>query len=357
MIGRATRLAIFGLCVWFGYKVALFVTLVQSRSEQCSYPPARAALVTFVKSLTVTETQTITLASLVTTTAHSTITLGVPSMTSEQDRLSHVVIPMAMNPAQLGRLRRTFKHWNANPPCVERSWPNRPHESSVTLSILLYGARTETAERQIQSMYWSLNSAARSCFAELQILGADLPAHTDKHVAGSQAMFETLLNNTLDIKDMQYVFWMEPDTVPIRADWLNALDRACRTGERFWIKGSALRHDLRRDIITQRYGSHFLYHINGNALYNLRPNEYPAFYRNQLIPYLEATNARHSAFDLAPARFLLAPENEGVWRENAHRFQYTEIIQNRWGENYLPFERAQRFPGTFLIHGGIPEDP
>lgn len=358
MLGRATRLAIFGLCIWFGYKVALFVSLVQNGKEKFHpSPPSRATLVTFVKSMTVTETQTVTIASLITTTALSTITLGAPSGDASQDRLSHIVIPMALNPAQFGKLRRSFKHWNVNPPCVERSWPNRPHVSSVTLTILVYGALADSAERQIQSIYWSLSPVARSCFAEFEIISAGLPVHTDTHFAGSQAMFEALINNTVSIVDMRYVFWMEPDAVPIRADWLNTLDRACRTGERFWVKGSALRHELNPEVITQRYGRDFLYHINGNALYNMHPDEYPAFYRNHILPYLQTKHARHMAFDLSLARFLLASENERIWRENAHRFHYTEIIQNRWGENYSPVERAQQFPNTCIIHGGIPEDP
>lgn len=357
--GQATKLVAFILCIWFGYKLAIFIQM-SKKGKFCPVNKSQAKLVTLYKTLTVTETQTTTLESTLVTTSYSTITLASPREEEPGRRhaLSHVVIPLAYKPYQMERLSKSLRFWDLNLPCLQDSWPNRPGESNITLTILSYTKLTQGQRRNVEDLYWKLNRQVRRCFVEFEILCADLAEATDDHLGGSRAMFETIITNRIQLKSPQYVFWMEPDAVPIRPDWLNALDRSCRTQEAFWVKGSAPRHALQKEVVAKRYGTHFLYHINGNALYNMAPNGYPSFYTQNLLPYMERKGVgSRFAFDVALARYLLDPENSDVWREIAHYFQYTSLIQNRWGENYSVFERAKLFPETFLIHGGTPQDP
>jgi hypothetical protein len=301
-----------------------------------------------------TETTTVTVPSYITSTAYSTVTLASPG-NGQNHSLSHIVIPIAFKPSQLIKLERSIKWWDVHPPCLEGSWPNRPGETNTTLTFLCYGRLTAGQRSKLQDLYWSLNWQVCRCFQEMEIRTADLNEASDNHMKGSRAMFESITSGEIGLKNPQYVFWMEPDAVPIRPDWLNALDRTCRTDEKFWVKGSALRHDLNWQVLSQRYGQSFLYHINGNAIYNMAAGEYPKFYHRILIPYLEAKGKRHFHFDSALAFYLQDIHNVDYWRQISHHFQYTDLIQNRWGENYSVPERASKYPNTYIIHGGVPQ--
>lgn len=354
MYGRATRLVIFGLCIWFGYKLSLFVNLVKTNSRCPRSIESRAALVTLVKTMTVTETITTSFVSFTTETVHSTTIVKGDLLPSSERALTHIVIPIAPNQHQVAKLSRSLRYWNIYSPCHRNG---EALQKTVHLILLSFRDQGPSKERRIMDLFQTLDPMTRQCFSSIEFRSANLSTDQDNHHSGSRGMFESVLGNKIGLRDPGYVFWMEPDTVPIREGWLTALTLACADEEPFWIKGSALRHDLRPAIITQRYGAHFLTHINGNALYNMRPDAYPQFYYQVLLPYLETKGpAKHGAFDTTVARFLNDPANYDFWRANVHRFRYTEIIQNRWGESYSTTERAHKYPDTFLIHGGIPMD-
>lgn len=357
MYGRATKYALFAICIWMGYKLSIFVNLVKHNYHQHhhhSMTQREAKLVTLVKSITVTETTTTSVVSYVTSTSYATLTIS-PTGNKERQGLSHIVIPIAFKPNQLLKLTRSLRFWDMNPPCVEGSWPNSHGDTNVTLTFLSHGDLTDQQMTKLQDFWWSLPWSVRKCFKEFEVRSAGLSKDTDNHTVGSRSMFETIVTGDCGLVNPRYVMWMEPDAVPIRGDWLNALDRSCRTEESFWVKGSALRHDVNASVVAQRYGTHFLYHINGNAIYNMAPNEYPQFYLNVLLPYLTAKGYRNTFFDTGLSRFLMDLNNIDIWRNLTHRFQYTALIQNRWGENYFVPERAAQFPETFIIHGGVPE--
>jgi hypothetical protein len=344
MYGGVTKWVVFGLCIWTGYKLALFLNFLQNR-DHCRVE-SKAHLVQFIKAVTITETQPFTVPSLVTFTTYATVT----NIIAEQDQgpgLTHVIIPITFKSHQLAKLARNLLNWHTNPPCTDVE-----KEPQTTLTILVHNIQWENQQRKLNDMYTALPTSIRRCFKNFEVLSAALSDETDNHTAGSRAMFESVLSNDINLSPSPlYIFLMEADAVPIRPGWLIALQRACR-GETFWVKGSTLRHDLDREIITQRYGQHFHYHLNGNAIYNIP--QYRPFYFDKVLPYHAAKGITRFAFDVALGRYLLDPINSDVWRQVAHRFQYTQIIQNRWGESYSVTERARRYPETFLIHGGIP---
>lgn len=363
-VQRYVKAAIFGIFVWLGLKTLPFIararlgTICPARPEAAAV--GKALLVTMIRPpVTVTETTTISV-----TVARETVTVVAPAVAvpvsggvrrAASTKLSHLVIPMPFKETQLLRLNRSMYYWHQNPPCLAGDIQEGSGQRGTALIFLLSQPVTEEREGRIREIYDSLGATIHACFSSWAILSAHVPHHLDNHFDGSRSMLEALLDNRLNLPDLHYVFWMEPDTLPIQPNWLRVLQQNTDAGtEEFWIRGSALRHDLDSMRLRQRYGNHFLYHINGNAIYNMARDQYPAFYQQTLLPYMKAKGPARFAFDLAVAQFLQDGDNYKVWQTVAHRFQHTGIIQNRWREVMSLDEFAQSFPETYLVHGAIP---
>ena len=67
-------------------------------------------------------------------------------------------------------------------------------------------------------------------------------------------------------EEYTHMFWMEPDSHPVRDNWLEGLLRQILAAPALWISGThyARYVDKEWQSVTHRL------HINGNALYNLR---------------------------------------------------------------------------------------
>jgi hypothetical protein len=204
-------------------------------------------------------------------------------------------------------------------------------------------------------------------FERLELRGeADLyqsdytkPVGAQGHKAGpNNQFFETMrrLRGT-----GRYVFYMEPDCVPIRPDWLGQLlDRLEHADA--WIIGSVYRG---RGTLERR----FMRHLNGNAVYAVGD---PAF-QDFLVDLegrfaaLLSEDSRY-AYDLALEILFTgancdakATEDErALWRyfqPIAHRFHATDYIQNISARvdveepdpDLLAHARADS-PGTYVVH-------
>lgn len=150
----------------------------------------------------------------------------------------------------------------------------------------------------------------------------------------------------------RYTFLMETDCVPTRSNWLGVLMEAAETSEPFFVMGSAYRGNEKLD-------PGFARHINGNAVYATGDPLFQTFLKDHWEPSLRSmieNSDRRLAYDC-----ILEMSFEGgtnaLWRDNAHRFRYTNYIQNRSAKSDLAipgFEAwmqiREAHTGTYLLH-------
>ena len=196
----------------------------------------------------------------------------------------------------------------------------------------------------------------------IHFVSARTPPILDKtHPDGPCYMF---FNAYQQMKELNYDFFflMEPDVIPIRDFWMEALVReilkSFHEGETdVWQIGS-LSHcgagygDIaaRRDV-----------HMNGNSLYNTRDDEfskyiermkefYPAGMAGVGISGCATGFIYEGGYDHTLYRYRAHPAHwDDLWNYH-HKFQYTDVIQNRCEDVYDPWELGAKYPNTYLVH-------
>jgi hypothetical protein len=209
----------------------------------------------------------------------------------------------------------------------------------------------------------------KRCFSSINYHLLPLAPSEDNHVMGARVMMEAMLkhretkvfngrgkgnvSSSKDSKDPSYILYMEPDMKPIQSNWLTKTQLACAWPvEPFWVKGSVFRGDYARVAGTDYPPN--LYHINGNAIYNLGPpaEEYKNFYFNQLRPYvIKRWGDSRNAYDTDVWEYLYERENYDQARHILGKFVYTDLIHNYWKSEYTISDYVKKHPDTFLVHG------
>merc|ERR1711916_10649 len=116
---------------------------------------------------------------------------------------------------------------------------------------------------------------------------------------------------------------MEPDTFPIRKLWLEALyEEAAFSGSDFYIKGSIYRGPAEPLAYCYELCG-CAEHMNGNAIYKLGDDHLNVFLRS-VFRKMDFKSYNYDAFIMNQ---LKSEENWRFWQSNAHKFQYTEFIQ------------------------------
>jgi len=184
------------------------------------------------------------------------------------------------------------------------------------------------------------------CFSKVAVIYAKLPDHQDAYPYGPSNQFYKLIFSPIIYETYEYFMYMEPDCVPIRPNWVTAILSTTETQKEakpgFWVLGSVFRGSLVLETPVLRF------HINGNAIYSTSQA-----YRS----VLDRVRAVHlNAFDVDIINFILNDEKEHATKQYVDKFVFHEIIQNyyhsAWSENFL----REKFPRTFLIHGGEQTD-
>jgi len=135
------------------------------------------------------------------------------------------------------------------------------------------------------------------------------------HDQGSRIHFLTLVKQFNQSYD--YFFVMEGDTHPVRENWANRVFMEAICGEDFWIKGSHYRYT--NPELVQNWG----WHINGNALYNLRDQH--------LLKMLVEIANQGDPYDMILGNYVQrSPHNAIQLREIYHLYRLTEFVQNRF---------------------------
>lgn len=252
-----------------------------------------------------------------------------------------VVIPFHIK--QLDKLIQNIKSWELYKPCSKI-----PSVTSENIALFFYvGYLNESVEISFNKFI----SKSFDCFSKVNIIKYKYEeAKFDKHVLGSRLMFEyMLLKNDSLFQELDYVFYMEPDTRPIRSNWLNCLlDQVLN--QNIWVKGSLYRGNTK--LIIRTYLPYF-FHINGNAIYRIGDRKFKDFYFNKLRTYVVKKHGDSlNAYDTDFYEYLLDIDNYEITKDVFHKFQMSSFVQNYWNTEYNLTEFRLNNPDTFFVHGG-----
>jgi hypothetical protein len=108
----------------------------------------------------------------------------------------------------------------------------------------MLGANKQQHQKVIKEFEAILHqNQAIKCLQDVKDLSANLSAQIDRanytHQAIGTQFFNMFRSPTLQAYD--YLFYMEPDTVPIREGWLDKVYEEVEFVDDFWVKGSIYR--------------------------------------------------------------------------------------------------------------------
>lgn len=273
-------------------------------------------------------------------------------------RLTHVVIPFHVR--QLGQMVYVMEQWRTFPPCPSLHMLQEMHVDSHTtslgrdISLIIYlNTRKDTdVEKRVAQAFADLPDDIRGCFREMNFRYADLVGERDSYLMGSRMMFEQMLKGYIGMGAPEYGLYMEPDCFPVRPYWLSHIDAQTRVpGPMFWLKGSIFRGDMN---VVGRTNIVNMFHINGNALYNLGDPALGRFYFDRIRPFIENKVKKEGAYDTDFAVYLQHGGHLAEALGLAHRYQFSDFIQNLYHSNYSISELVATNIVTDMVHGGYP---
>ena len=132
---------------------------------------------------------------------------------------------------------------------------------------------------------------------------------------------------------------MEADVYPVAHGWLERLREEARAPRGFWRKGPAQQPAMSHAMVSPHH-----YHMNSAGLYRLGQPCFNEFTRRVLA---EHPGQPH---DVSAYTFLHDPRHFHIFQRHAHRFLYTDLVQNRLDEWTLEKVRAVS-PDTVFVHG------
>ena len=283
----------------------------------------------------------------------------------KENLLGAIVVPTTY--FELNRIIENLYIWDSPAYQPYMSFPNQP---SVYLHFVFNSFRNEQVESLIKEVFNKTYILSR-CFAGIKFSYCNLEGDRDLYVRGKKGIalplegYKSGPNNqfftTIEqfAKDYPYIFYMETDCLPIKADWLNKLTEIVNNSENFWLKGSIYRGNSPIDRDFQN-------HINGNAIYATGNPDFQRFVKEVWKPELintiqsEKPSLAYDCFlDLYFNKASAKDRNKQwcQWQNIAHKFTYTDFIQNHSGtkeaEGLAEFSLHQvsRYnPDTYIIH-------
>ena len=156
---------------------------------------------------------------------------------------------------------------------------------------------------------------------------------------GPNNLFTSLFFAAEVQRDYDLAFWMEADVYPVAHGWLERLREEARAPRGFWRKGPAQQPAMSHAMVSPHH-----YHMNSAGLYRLGQPCFNEFTRRVLA---EHPGQPH---DVSAYTFLHDPRHFHIFQRHAHRFLYTDLVQNRLDEWTLEKVRAVS-PDTVFVHG------
>jgi len=264
--------------------------------------------------------------------------------TSKRISLLKIVIPFHIK--QLDRVLENINKWKIFKPCNEHL------EHSIEL--IYFVGYSHSDQNTLNDLNKKLASNIECFKSTRTVLFKYNSPDEDQHVKGARLMFEQMLKKqNVYFQNTSFVFYMEPDVRPIKSNWLNALIGEIGNGN-FWMKGSCFRGDMNKFMKNDPYLPNYM-HINGNALYKIGSSDFNSFYFNVLRSYVIKKNGdSKNAYDTDFFEFFFDKENYETTRNVINNFHLSDFVQNLWQTTFKVNSIAEKYPGTYFVHGGSP---
>lgn len=254
-----------------------------------------------------------------------------------KNELTAIIMPFHRR--QIKKLMFNFGTWNIFEPST-RTLPTRPE-----LIIFVSGVDRNNFNQTI-SEYFEQNSHLKEHFSTISVQFGNLTVKKDGYWRGTKLMFETVLNKKLVFTSpkVSHIFYMEPDCLPIRKHWIDALvhETEKEPEDSIWMKGSKYVGNAH----LLEVGSEALrQHLNGNSIYNIGSDEFRSFYYKYIKPnYVEL-----APYDLRIFEVLLQDEGK-LFKEFGHHFIPTKFVQNTAGKFLFWHKYIQEEKEVYLVH-------
>ena len=313
--------------------------------------------------------------------------------------LTHVVVPFYEK--QIDKLEATLEIWKLYKPC---SIGGRLATGGVARPSLVFQAsfsaggnvdeRIESVRERSMNAFGALPSTIQMCFDSVTFEPLQLGPYSNQnkeYIDSARLMFEEFLDGKVATigAAVSYCLYMEPDLRPVQSDWLeHVIAQVAWPIPEFWVKGSIFRGEstIMGDgggtlhgnplfsltsaeflaflpfTLMSRLAVHLgyipnLWHINGNAIYNVGSEAFRNFYHNEIRRYVVRLHGDSvNAYDTDFFEYMMDLNNYDKTRTMIHLYQYTDLILNMWHTKYSRREIIEKFPNTVLVHGGVPEE-
>lgn len=200
-----------------------------------------------------------------------------------------------------------------------------------------------------QALAELVGEAAHTCFGRTTVRFANLTAAQEHYqgawvATGPNNLFYPLLVEDDELHDgrYDYIFWMETDAFPVQRGWLDRLREESTSPRGFWRKGPTQRPLLPPDMLGM-VGPHH-YHMNAVGWYRVGDPCYREFLRRVREDH------REEPFDVSQHRYLHDRARFNIFQEWAHKFVYTDVLQN-WIGGWKLSEVLSTSPNTVIVHG------
>jgi hypothetical protein len=258
-------------------------------------------------------------------------------------RAPRVLIAMPFVDSEQSRLTTNVGSWGDGgglEPCAKSA------RGASSVDFMLYAA--SSAPPPGKGSWYAppeplLRGAAR-CFGRVFVRHANLSAAEQHYLGGwdntgPNNLFFRLFRDPWLHSTYNVLVWMETDMVPVQPRWIERLLEEASTPRGFWRKGPAQQPRLAHAMVSTHH-----YHMNTAGLYRLNQ---PCF--NELMSRVTAEHPRQP-LDVSTHLFLRDPRHFHIWQAHAHRFLYTDLVQNRLDTWTLEAVRTLS-PDTVFVHG------
>ena len=258
---------------------------------------------------------------------HPRILIAVPLVASERERLDGAL--------------RLWTSTGGTAPCHSSA----PRETGVDLAFYLADTAEETDDwaRELTREDGPLGSVL-SCFGRVMLRNANLTKAEQYYIGGGDNtgpnnLFWSVFGDDHVHRQYDFMFWMESDVAPIADNWISRLAEEAAAPRGFWRKGPIQQPALEHTMVSTHH-----YHMNTAGLYRLGQPCY-----RELMSRVKAESG-NQPLDVSTHLFLHDPHHFHIYQQVAHRFLYTDFIENRLDEWTVSSVRAAS-PDTAFVHG------
>jgi hypothetical protein len=243
---------------------------------------------------------------------------------------------------QFDTMLRSLWLWKRIPPCTLSTEEVRP-----TLVFFTTYALSKEQQKMIENVFDSSTETSSQkiseCFESILFHGSGLSGQQVDYDHGPNNMFIAVVYKDPWFDSLRrrhdYFFWMEPDLLVVRSDWISKLLDEC--SDIFWGKGGTYQGDHADQDGKNPFWMRI--NINGNGLWSTR-REFALFQQR-----IYQARIWQGGFDTSIFIYFWHRSNE--IRAHWHKFHFSRMVLNFGGVQFSPSEILDFFPETFFVHG------